>query len=47
MREIPSLDHTDLLELPEDFQPVMGLAVGYPQEIPGERPGTAFSANYL
>ena len=25
-------DHTDLLGLPEDFEPLLGLAVGYPPE---------------
>lgn len=30
MRENPKMDHTDLLHLPEDFEPLLGLAVGYP-----------------
>ncbi len=30
MRELPEYDHTDLLALPEDFEPLMGLAVGHP-----------------
>lgn len=29
MRRIPKLDHTDLLQLPEDFEPLLGLAVGH------------------
>ena len=29
MRRDPELDHTDLLELPDDFQPLLGLAVGH------------------
>ena len=30
MREIPALDHTAALGLPEGFVPLIGLAVGYP-----------------
>ena len=30
MRMIPELDHTELLQLPEDFEPLIALAVGYP-----------------
>lgn len=29
MRRMPALDHTDLLGLPEDFKPLLGLAVGH------------------
>ena len=29
MRRIPELDHTDLLQLPADFEPLLGLAVGH------------------
>ena len=29
MREIPELDNTALLNLPDNFEPLMGLAVGY------------------
>ncbi len=29
MRRLPELDHTDLLHLPEDFEPLLGLAVGH------------------
>lgn len=30
MRLFPELDHTSVLELPEGFVPLIGLAVGYP-----------------
>lgn len=30
MRQIPEFDHTDLLNLPEGFEPLTGLAVGHP-----------------
>lgn len=30
MRMFPELDHTDILELPDDFVPLIALAVGYP-----------------
>ncbi len=29
MRRLPELDHTDLLNLPEEFEPLLGLAVGH------------------
>ena len=29
MRRIPELDHSNLLNLPEDFEPLLGLAVGH------------------
>lgn len=29
MRRIPELDHTDLLGLPDNFEPLLGLAVGH------------------
>lgn len=38
MRMIPELDHTDLLELPDDFEPLLAMAVGYPDEELKERP---------
>ena len=38
MRMIPELDHTELLELPEGFEPLIALAVGYPAEDLRERP---------
>jgi nitroreductase len=34
MREIPELDNSDLLNLPEGFSPLLGLAVGYPAKAP-------------
>lgn len=37
MRMIPELDHTDLLHLPEDFEPLIALAVGYPAKELEER----------
>lgn len=30
MRMLPELDHTDVLEIPEGFEPLVALAVGYP-----------------
>ena len=30
MRVIPELDNTSILNLPEGFEPLIGLAVGYP-----------------
>jgi len=30
MRMYPELDHTDLLDMPEDFEPLLGVAVGKP-----------------
>ena len=32
MRIYPRFDHTDLLQLPENFEPLLGLAVGYPEK---------------
>ena len=37
MRRIPELDHTELLQLPEDFEPLLGLAVGHIAEPLSER----------
>ena len=37
MRMIPELDHTDLLQLPEGFEPLIALAVGYPEKELKER----------
>lgn len=37
MRRIPELDHTDLLHLPEDFEPLLGLAVGHVEKPLEER----------
>ena len=48
MRRMPTLDHTDLLGLPEDFEPLLGLAVGHigkqltEREIAGDRIGVDF-----
>lgn len=38
MRRMPKLDHTDLLNLPENFEPLLGLAVGHIEEELKERP---------
>jgi nitroreductase len=32
MREIPELDNSYLLNLPDDFAPLIGIAIGYPAE---------------
>ena len=32
MRIYPQFDHTDFLQLPENFEPLLGLAVGYPEK---------------
>lgn len=32
MRLFPELDHTDVLELPSGFEPLIALAVGYPEK---------------
>ena len=37
MRRISEMDHTDLLQLPEDFEPLLGLAVGHIAEPLKER----------
>ncbi len=37
MRRIPELDHTDFLQLPEDFEPLLGLAVGHIEKPLSER----------
>ena len=37
MRMLPQLDNTGLLELPEDFEPLLALAVGYPAVEPKPR----------
>lgn len=34
MRMYPEYDHTDVLKLPEGFEPLLGLAVGYGEEKP-------------
>lgn len=49
MRMIPELDHTELLELPEGFEPLIALAVGYPAEKLKERPVSheMITTNYI
>jgi len=49
MREIPELDNTDVLELPNNFEPLLGIAVGYPQQTPKPRDikTDKFTINYL
>jgi nitroreductase len=37
MREIPELDNSYLLNLPEDFSPLLGIALGYPAQAPKAR----------
>jgi nitroreductase len=37
MRELPELDASALLNLPEGFSPLLGIAVGYPAREPGVR----------
>lgn len=37
MRRIPELDKTELLKLPEDFEPLLGLAVGHVEKPLPER----------
>lgn len=38
MRMIPELDHTDLLGLPDGFEPLLAIAVGYPEDELQARP---------
>lgn len=37
MREIPALDHTALLGLPENFEPLIGIAIGHPVQALSKR----------
>ncbi len=37
MRMFPELDHTDLLQIPENYEPLIALAVGYPEKELEER----------
>ena len=37
MREIPALDNTAVLNLPKGFEPLLGLAVGYPDKEVSQR----------
>lgn len=49
MRMYPEYDHSSALQLPQGFQPLLGLAVGYPEK-PIERREInqeKFSVNYL
>lgn len=49
MRLFPELDHTDVLELPDGFEPLTALAVGYPEEELGDNPKqhAPISVNYI
>lgn len=48
MRMFLELDHTALLELPEDFVPLLGLAVGYSADAPKTpRPQREIGVNYV
>ena len=49
MREIPELDNTTLLNLPEGFEPLLGIAIGHPVGVLSERqPATnKISINHL
>jgi hypothetical protein len=48
MRELPELDNSHLLNAPEGFSPLLGLAVGYPakelkaRELQAEKIKTAY-----
>jgi nitroreductase len=37
MRELPDLDNSHLLNVPEGFSPLLGIAIGYPAKDPGTR----------
>lgn len=49
MREIPEHDNTSVLNLPDGFEPLIGLAVGHPVSPIGTREidSTKISVNYL
>jgi nitroreductase len=49
MRELPELDHSRLLNLPDEFAPLMGLAVGHPAKRPDARElePDKISVNYI
>lgn len=49
MREIPELDNSALLNLPDNFEPLIGIAIGYPQQALSKRDLATdkISANHL
>ncbi len=49
MRMYPEYDRSEVLELPPDFQPLLGLAVGYPDNTPEKRSldPEKFKVNFL
>jgi nitroreductase len=49
MREIPELDNTAVLSLPDGFEPLIGIAVGHPATVLGARDlkTDKISINYL
>lgn len=49
MRLYPELDHTSILELPEDFAPLIALAIGYPVTPlePGRKQHPPICVNYI
>lgn len=49
MREIPELDHTAVLNLPDNFEPLLGIAIGHPQQELSRRDlqTDKISVNYL
>lgn len=49
MRLFPELDHTDVLELPDGFEPLIALAVGYPEKELGDnqKKHTPISVNFI
>jgi nitroreductase len=49
MREIPEMDHTGLLNLPDGFAPLLGIAIGHPEKelTPRELSPEKITVNYL
>ncbi|MCC8123801.1 MAG: nitroreductase family protein [Oscillospiraceae bacterium] len=49
MRDMPEFDRTDLLNLPDHFEPLIGIAVGHPATpvLPRERTANKMSVNYV
>ena len=47
MRMFPELDHTELLALSPDFEPLIGLAVGYSADTPKARAQREIGVNYV